>query len=188
MLHPNVSPMGASSIPHASSPQTFTYAARRGPYLSTLGTFLFLCLAEWPLVVLLVIHFVPGLLWQTLVHIISGLSIALLFGRLLLPLWTSHRISEDMLELHYGLDFRASIPRSSLVSATPAREMPGFIPVAHYDAVKKRISLAFSDKGQILLHLDSPRSFRLGLRKQYIVDELLISVDQRDEFLCALKQ
>jgi ABC-2 type transport system ATP-binding protein len=164
----------------------FTYAASKSSYLSILGTFFFLCLAESMLVVFLVIHFVPGVLLQTVVLATIGLLLASIFGRLLWPVWTHHRVSGTTLDLRYGLDFRASLPLSALVSAQPIQEKMGPIPTPRYDAMKKRLSLAFSEHGQVLLRLDQPRTFRLGLRRACLADQLLISLDQRDAFLAAL--
>ena len=168
------------------SPQIFTYAARKGPYLSTIGALLFLCLTEGTLVVFLVFHFVPGTFLQMLILAIISLFLALLFGKLLFPLWTSHRVSSTALELRYGLDFHVSIPRSALVSALPTQERLGPIPQLHYDAKKKTFSLAFSNAGQILLRLASPLTLHYGLRGTCSTDRLLISVDQREAFLTAL--
>ncbi len=164
----------------------FTYATHKGPYLSIIGTMLFLCLAEGMLIVWLVLHFVPGALLQTLVLAAIGLLLASIFGRLLVPLWTQHRISAATLDLRYGLDFHASIPLSAFASAQAVQERLGPVPVPRYDAYKKRISIAFSERGQVLLCLDSPRTFRLGLRRACVADQVLISLDQRDAFLTAL--
>lgn len=170
----------------SNSPHIFTYAAHRGPYLSTIGAFLFICLAEGTLVVFLVLHFIPGALLQTLILASIGLFVAFMFGTLLLPLWTRHRVSSTKLELRYGLDFHTSIPRSALFTALPAREHVGPIPRPHYNAQKNYFSLAFSATGQVLLRLDSPRTFRFGLRGTCSTDQLLLSIDQREAFLKAL--
>lgn len=164
----------------------FTYARQKGPYLSILGTFFFLCLAEGSLLVFLVLRFVPGTLWQTLVLSAPGLFVVGMFGRLLFPLWTHHRLFATTLELRYGLDFHARLSLAEIAGAQPAQEKIGAFPVPRYDAARKRLSLAFSDRGQVLLSLAHSRPFRLGLRRSYLVEQLLISLDQREEFLTEL--
>jgi ABC-type multidrug transport system ATPase subunit len=170
----------------SNSSDTFTYAAHKGPYLSIIGAFFFICLAEGMLVVFLVLHFIPVALLQVLILASAGLLLVSLFGKLLVPLWTSHRLSLTLLELRYGLDFRVSIPRSELVAARPVQERVGAIPTLSYDAKKQYFSLAFSNTGQVLLHLASPRTLRFGLRGTCSTDRLLISVDRREDFLRAL--
>jgi hypothetical protein len=123
------------------------------------------------------------LLLQTLILALSGLSIVLMFGKLLFPLWTHHRLSPTTLELRYGLDFRAGIPRSAIVSALAVQERVGPIPQLHYDAKKNYFSLAFAATGQVLLRLENPRTFRFGLRGTCSTEQVLISIDQREAFL-----
>jgi ABC-2 type transport system ATP-binding protein len=171
-----------------SRAQKFTYAAHKGGYLSVLGAFLFLTLAESTLIVFLVLRFVPAAPVQAALLTLIGLLLVALFGKLLVPLWTSHRLSSTALDLHYGLDFHARVPLALLLSAQPVKERVGAFAVPHYDAEKQRISLAFSEHGQVLLHLARPRAFRLRLRSDCLADELLISLDQRDAFLAALKK
>lgn len=171
---------------HANTAQVFTYATQRGSYLSTVGAFLFLSLAEGSLIVFLVLHFVPGTIWQTLILALIGLFVTTMFGRLLLPLWTRHRVSSTDLELRYGLEFHARIPREILVSARPVQEKMGPLAGPRYNAAKGYFSLAFATSGQALLRLEKPLSFRFGLRGACTTDQLLISVDQRDAFLAAL--
>ncbi|HEY0753859.1 MAG TPA: ABC transporter ATP-binding protein [Ktedonobacteraceae bacterium] len=169
-----------------ASTQIFTYAARKGPYLSTVGAFLFLCLAEGMVIVFLILHFVPGALLQTLLLTVAALFVALMFGRLLLPLGTSHRVSATSLELRYGLDFHASLPRAQILSARPVQERLGPIPRLYYDTQQRYLTLAFSNNNQVLLRLQSPRLFHFGLRGTCSTDQLLINVDQRAAFLAML--
>ena len=170
-------------MPYSQTMSRFTYAAQKGAYLSTIGALLFLSLAEGSLVVFLVFRFIPGVSLQTLILALIGLLLALMFGKLLFPLWTHHRVSATTLELRYGLDFHASIPLSAIVSARPLQERIGPIPRLYYDARKRYFSLAFSRTGQVLLRLESPRTFHFGLRGVCSTEQLLISVDQREAFL-----
>jgi len=171
---------------HIEPARTFTYAAQKSSYLSILGAFLFLTLSEGILIVFLVLHFIPIILLQTLILVIIGCFLAAIFGKLLYPLWTCHRLSSTELELHYGLDFHARLPLALLVSAQAVEGKPGFFSVPGYDSAKQRISLAFSNRGQVLLRLEHPLAFRLGLRSACLADQLLISLDDRKAFLAAL--
>lgn len=173
-------------MPHFPSPQAFTYAADKKSYLSIIYAFLFLCIAEGSLLVLLIIHFIPNILLQTVLLVGLGLFFIAMFGRLFSPLWTCHHISATTLDLHYGFDFHASLPLHALVSAQPIQVKQAPIAVPRYDANKKRLSIAFSERGQVLLCLDQPHLFRLGLRRACCVEQLLISLDQREAFLAAL--
>jgi ABC-2 type transport system ATP-binding protein len=168
------------------SPRVFSYAANKGPYLSILGAWFFLCLVEGMIIVLLVLHFVSGTQLQVLILMVFALFLILLFARLLLPLGTCHSVTETTLELCYGLEFRASIPLSSLLDAQPVQEKAPAFPFPRYDAEKKQISLVFSGQGQVLLRLKSARTFRLGPRRYTSVERLLLSVARRDAFLDAL--
>lgn len=171
-----------------STAQKFTYAAHKGGYLSVLGTFLFLTLAEGTLIVFLILRFVPAPPLQAALLALIGLLLAAIFGKLLVPLWTGHRLSATELELHYGLDFHARLPLALLLSAQPVKERVGVFAVPQYDAAKRRISLAFSERGQVLLRLKHPVAFRLWLRSDCRAEELLISLDQCDAFLAALNK
>lgn len=172
---------------HLSPAQKFTYAAHKGSYLSILGTFLFLTLSESSLSVFLVLRFIPWQLLQVAILALAGLFLTSMFGKLLVPLWTVHRLSSTELELHYGLDFHARIPLAQLVSAQPVKEKVGSFAVPSYNAARERISLAFSERGQVLLRLERPLAFRLRLRADCFADQLLISLDERDAFLAALE-
>ena len=103
----------------------------------------------------------------------------------LAPLWTKHQLNATDLQLHYGLDFRVSVPREAIIEASPLRERIA-LPVARYEAEKQRIVAAFLEQGQLLLRLDRPYLFRIGFFKRALVGQILINVDQRDELLAAL--
>src|ERR1051326_4315233 len=130
---------------HLTPARTFSYATQKGQYLSIWGTFLFLTLSEDMLIVFLVLHFVPTALLQTLILALFGCFLVGMFGKLLCPLWTSHRLSATELELHYGLDVHTRLSRSLLVSAQPAQEKPGMLAFPRYDTAKQRLSLALSE-------------------------------------------
>lgn len=95
---------------HLMPTRTFSYAAHKGQYLSIWGAFLFLTLSEGMLIVFLVLHFVPTAFLQTLSLALIGCFLAIMFGKLLCPLWTRHHLSATELKLHYGLDVHARLP------------------------------------------------------------------------------
>lgn len=171
---------------HSNTFQAFTYTKQRGPYLSVVGTFLFLSLVESLPIAFLVPRFVPNVFLHLLIQAAHSLLLLGFFGKLLFPLWTHHRLSATRLDLRYGLDFHARLPLDLLVAVQPVQEKVGPVPVVRYNAVRKRLSLAFSEQGQILLCLKHPVPFRLGLRRACVADQLLINLDQRDAFLADL--
>ena len=166
--------------------KTFTYTAQRTSYISTVCALLFIMVAEVGLIIFLIAKFIQNELIK------FGLIFALvaLFlnigSRLLAPLWTKHRLNEASLQLHYGLEFKAEISHNTIITARQVRERVA-LPLARYEAEKERIFAAFSDQGQVLLVLDQSYPFRVGLfGSSKLANQLLINVDQRDEFLADL--
>ena len=164
----------------------YTYTAQRISYLSTVCALMFIMIAELGLIIFLIAKFIQN------DFIKFGLIVALvaLFlnvgTRLLAPLWTTHRLSETSLQLHYGLEFKAKIPRNAIISARQVCERVA-LPQARFEAKKERIFAAFSDQGQVLLELDQSYPFRVGLfGSSKPAHLLLINVDNRDEFLTDL--
>ena len=163
----------------------FSYTARRGSYITTMSALLFMMIVEGGVFAFLIAKLIP----DELINLaLLGLSVALFLlisSKLLAPLWTKHRLSIVDLQLHYGLDFRASVPREAIIAAQQVRERVA-LPVVRYEAEKQRIVAVFSEQGQVLLRLDQPYPFRTGFFKRVLADQILINVDQRDELLAAL--
>src|SRR5215469_8730146 len=128
----------------------FSYTARRGCYITTISALLFIMLVEGGVFALLIAKLIPNVLINIA---LLGLSVAfylLISSKLLAPLWTKHQLNATDLQLHYGLDFRVSVPREAIIAAEPLRERVA-LPVARYEAEKQRIVAAFSEQGQLLL-------------------------------------
>jgi len=172
-------------MPHSTPIRTFSYTAYKSQYLSFCGTFLFLSLSEGILIVFLVLHFVPTAFLQTLILTLIGCFLVVTFGKLLCPLWTCHRLSATGLELHYGFDVHARLPLAQLVSAQPVQEKPEPFAVPRYDAARQRLLLAFSERGQVLLHLKEPLAIRLRWHS-HLTTQIIINLDEREAFLTAL--
>jgi ABC-2 type transport system ATP-binding protein len=169
-----------------STTRTFSYTVQRGPYISTISALLFLMTGETGGITFLIARFLSiGVLkW-----VIAGAFVAFylfIAGKLLMPLWTKHRLSAAYLQLHFGVDFKARIPRTSIVAIERARERV-VMPMARYEAEKQRLNIAFSEHGQLLLSLDKPYSFQVGLGKKAFAEKILLNVNQPDELLSALK-
>jgi ABC-type multidrug transport system ATPase subunit len=165
----------------------FTYTARRGAYLGTVSAFASLILLESGVLALLIGALVPnGLLRLALLGALAGLVLYLIFGVLLAPFWTRHRLTATHLELRYGRD-TISLPRAAIVAAQPAHERLHILqPLrAQHEPHKQRIVAAFSEHGQVLLTLDRPYTLRVN-RTEKPVDRILINLDHRDAFLAAL--
>jgi ABC-2 type transport system ATP-binding protein len=167
--------------------KTFTYTAQRASYISTVCALLFMMSAEVGLIVFLIARFVQNELIK------FGLIIALvalflyISSKLLAPLWTKHQLSATNLLLHYGLEFKAVIPRNTIVAAKQVRERVA-LPLARYEAEKERVVAVFSEQGQVLLQLDQPYPFRVGLfGSSKPASQLLVNVDRRDEFLADIE-
>ncbi len=162
----------------------FSYTARRGSYITMMSALFFMMIVDGG-----VLAFLIKLIPNELINLaLLGLSVGLyllITSKLLAPLWTKHRLNATGLQLQYGLDFRASVPREAIIAAQQVRERVA-LPVARYEAEKQRIVAVFSEQGQVLLRLDQPYPFRVGFFKRALADRILINVDQRDEFLAAL--
>lgn len=163
---------------------TFPYRAQKASAISTLFALLFIMAGENVLVVILITIFIhmPVLKFAPVsLLLVFELFIAL---NLLSPLWTKHRLNATSLRLHFGIAFQANIPRSAIVSVKPVRERM-VLAVARYEGDKQRIMAALSDQGQVLLRLDQPYPFRVGLSKVQ-ADSILFNVDNRDALIAAL--
>jgi len=172
----------------ATGSKTFTYTAQRGAYLSIVAAFTFLIIIEGGVLGLLIAVFAPaGPIRLALLGALIGLYL-LLFGVMLAPLITRHRLDASHLHLRYGFDIRADVPRTAIVAVEPADEKVTTWQAmrAQYDADRQRVNAAFSEEGQVLLRLNQPRPFRVGLFGGGPAAEILINLDDRDSFLTAL--
>ncbi len=169
----------------SSTRKVWTYSAQRGSYISTVCALLFLMSGEVSLIAFLIVRFLPIEVVKWLV--IGGLVglYLLIASKFLAPLWTKHHLTGTYLALRYGLDFSASIALEEIASAKPARERV-VLPQARYETEKQRLNIAFSERGQVLLRLNNPRTFRLGLTGKVIAEAILFNVDERDALLAAI--
>jgi ABC-2 type transport system ATP-binding protein len=165
--------------------QTFTYTAQRGSYIATVSALLFIMIGEVGLIAVLLIRYlsIDVLKWALVFAFVALYNF--IAAKLLAPLWTRHRLTSTHLILRFGLDVSASIPRDTIVEARPVRERV-VLPMARYEQEQQRINIAFSEQGQVLLHLKSARTFRMGLRGTVTTEIILFNVDHRDELLSAL--
>lgn len=172
----------------ATGSKTFTYTAQRGAYLSIVAAFTFLIIVEGGVLALLIVVFAPaGPIRLALLGTLIGLYL-LLFAVMLAPLVTRHGLDASHLHLRYGFDIRADVPRTAIVAVEPAHEKVTTWQAmrAQYGAGRQRINAAFSEQGQVLLRLDQPRPYRVGLFGGGPAAEILINLDDRDAFLAAL--
>ncbi len=163
----------------------FSYTARRGTYITTMSALFFIMIVEGGVFAFLIAKLISD---ELINLVVLGLSVALyllISSKLLAPLWTKHRLNATGLQLQYGLDFKASIPRNTIIATQQVRERVA-LPVVRYEAEKQRIVAVFSEQGQVLLRLDQPYPFRIGFFKRVLADQILINVNQRDELLVAL--
>lgn len=165
--------------------RTFRYTAQSGPYISTIGALIFIMVAEGGGVTFLIARFLFIIVLKWL--LIGALAALYLFFivKLLAPRWTKHRLSETHLHLHYGLDFKQSIPRESITGVERMRERV-VMPMARYEAEKQHLNIAFSDHGQLLLRLREPYPLQMAWGKKVFAEKILLNVDAPDELLAAL--
>lgn len=165
--------------------RTFRYTAESGPYISTISALIFIMLGEAGGIAFLIIKFLSiGVLKWLLASALAALYLFIMV-KLLAPLWTKHRLSETHLHLHYGLDFKQSIPRESIVAIERARERV-VMPMARYEAEKQRLNIAFSDHGQLQLRLSELYPLHMNRGKKVFAEKILLNVDQPDELLASL--
>src|SRR5579875_3068412 len=142
----------------------FTYQAHKRSYLNAVTAWLMLVGIEGSILIALITLLIH-LLWLKLLLLCAlVLLLCLLIFRILLSaLWTKHRLTATHLILHYGLD-RIAIPRDAIKSARPAHErLQGQQPLRGTpDTHRQRITMVFSEDGQILLTLNEACSFRLN--------------------------
>lgn len=165
--------------------RTFRYTAQNGPYISTISALMFIMLGEAGGIAFLIIKFLSIVVLKWLLVCALAALYLYIMGKLLTPLWTKHRLSETHLHLHYGLDFKQSIPRENIVAIERARERV-VMPMARYEAEKQRLNIAFSEHGQLLLRLSEPYPLHMSRGKKVFAEKILLNVDQPDELLAAL--
>lgn len=171
------------------TPETFTYTRERGAYLALAGSLTFLVLVEGSCLSVAIVALVPNDALKLALSLgllaLYGLLLAFLFA----PLATSHSLDASHLYLHYGFDLDIHLPRDSILAAEPIREQINAAQAirASYNADSQRVRAAFSEDGQVLLHLDQPRMLRIG-RSPHPVAEILINVDRRDDLTRALSR
>lgn len=168
--------------------RTFSYTARRNAFLTVVGTFGFAVLLEcavYVLIIALAVHNLP--LKLVLLGGFAGVTLWLIFGVLLAPLWTKHELSATQLTLRYGRRWRAVIPRAAILSVTPVHEQltPFQTAGVQYAARQQRITACFSQQGQLLLRLREPLSLKVG-RNARPTRTILFNVDEPEAFLQAL--
>ena len=167
-----------------NSSKYFTYTAQRGPFLTIIALFAFLTLIEGGAAVLLIAVLVKETWLMLLLHVLSVGSIVWAFVFFLSPLWTKHCLTPTQLILHYGWGFKLAIPRESIVKALPVRKELGLLqPLRRsYEDDKARLTVSFSEVGQVLLNLDPPSQWSFRKTKGP-VNWVILNFDQREEFL-----
>ena len=170
----------------SSKGERYSYTAQRDSFLTVVLALLFLLLVETGLWVLLVGALVHNDGVRLALHLgMAALTVASL-ALLLAPVFTAHHLSATHLTLRYGM-FTARLPRSAIASADPARHaVDAFQSLApRFDAKERRVMIAFSESGEVILRLREPYPMRVGRREQ-TVTSVLLNVDRRDDLLAAL--
>lgn len=168
-----------------SAEQLFPYTAHRRACYSFAATFTFVLLLEAGMWAFLVVVLAPSLILKVvLLGTLVAINLFAIFGLMLAPLWTKHRLTKTHLYLHYGFD-KMTIPLADLMAAQPVQERHSYRMRAEYQAHSHRIVAAFSEQGQVLLRLNQRHRFHVN-RADVSADRFLVNVDHRDAFLAAL--
>lgn len=164
----------------------FTYTAQRESYLTVVGALLFLLVVETGLWVLLAGALIHNDGVRLALHVVMAVATLLSLALLLAPAFTAHHLSATHLTLRYGL-FTAQLPRSAIASAEPARvSVDAFQSLApRYDVKQRRVVIAFSEGGEVLVRLREPYPIQMGRRERRI-ESILLNVDRRGDLLAAL--
>ena len=167
--------------------EKFTYTAQRAQYISFVIVIAFVATIESAVFFVLSALLLPDG-WRLPAEIlVTGLHLFLL-AYFIGPLLTAHYLTADALKLHYSLGFRVTLPRTHLIAAVPVKEnLQSALPVkVIYTSAKQEASVAFSDKGQVRLYLDKPYRLRTGWLAVRSVRQILINVNNREQFLTSL--
>jgi hypothetical protein len=132
------------------------------------------------------------LVMLTLMFAIFGVWTAILLGVLLTymlivgisPFFTNHWVTLARLVLRQGLYFKTSIAYSNIESIEPTNEVAKYGVRASW--LKNKVFVATSQHGLVLVKLRNPIRLMLVLGRS--ADELVISVDEPDSFVQAVRE
>jgi hypothetical protein len=155
--------------------RAFPYTGERAPFrraLTAVGT---LILVAVPVALLLLQLVLPQPLAVLVDGCLAGVTIALLVAAAS-PLFTTHRLRGDVLQVRYGVLLQGDIPVRTIAATRIVRRPVGILepllPAVHAD----RAAAVFGPEGQVLLELVEPCRLRVGLRFT-AVRELTLTVD-----------
>jgi len=161
----------------------FGYRADSSKYWPIAGVLIGLALIEGGLGCVLI--FYAGL--SSILRLVLLVGIVLLFtvplGLIFAPLFTRHRLTPSQLVIHYGRH-KLMIPRSMIGTVQDTRDpVDGFAVLgARREGQQKRISMCFSERGQILLRLVIPLIYR-GVE----IHQVIFNVDEPEELINLLQ-
>jgi len=112
-IHKNV------SIIMKNVSRAFSYTALRSSYISIVSALLFIVMVEGGVIALLIARLITNELIKLVLLCLLVALFLLISSKLLAPLWTKHRLNATSLELHYGFDFKADVPRNTIIAAQP---------------------------------------------------------------------
>ncbi|GCF07084.1 ABC transporter ATP-binding protein [Dictyobacter arantiisoli] len=167
--------------------QIFTYTRHRQDCYRFVGTFSAVLLFEAGVWIVLILFLVSNqLLKLMLLAVIILLNLFTVFGFILMPLWTKHTVTSAKIILRYGYSV-LEIPHQNILKAQPVTErlLRPYLVRMEYEVMKQRLVATFSAQKLVLLQLDGPHSFRVN-RKQLQARQILINLDQPEQFLAAL--
>ncbi len=169
-------------------PKVFRYSSQSGNYVGLIAALGSMALLETSVIALVITLVAQDPTIKIALLVALVLLLCFTFALVLAPLSTKHRINATHVQLRYGFQFSADLPRSALLAAQPLDMKPGTWGTGgvRYEAEQNQIVAALSEHGLVLLTLDQARSFRVGLFGRATAARILVNVDDRDGFLSEL--
>jgi hypothetical protein len=166
--------------------KSFKYTANKDEFSGLALGFSFLIVAEAIGIELVLLFLLEGWL-KWLVLLLMLILHVYFLDWLYAPLRTTHFLTPSHLKLRYGWTLKADISREDIATATAWKKpiTKGEPIMPRYVKERERLIANFSPDGQVLLTLKNPLQLKLSIQKVK-VQEILINVDNRIDFLAAL--
>lgn len=164
---------------------SYGYRRQKSAYFSAASAFLFLIPLEVGLgAVFLFSTLPPGWTRLSILAVVVGFA-AIPLVAICAPLFTSHRLGSQTLEIRYGLT-RIVVPLAWVRSASPLEmKLDVLQPLRiNHQADQSRLVAAFSAEGLVCVRLSEVHDFQVWPgRKCPFIREIVLNVDRRDDFL-----
>jgi|GEM_PF-2135058 len=172
----------------AKTRREFTYTANREQFIGLALGFILAVLFEAMVIdLVLALAIKEPLIKWPIFSLMVGIHLYIIF-LILSPLRKKHYLTNDKFLLNFGFYFKWEIPVENLAAAETVNERVDLVEAmltTPYDSKKRRLKLAFSNQGLVLLTLTKPQTFKVK-KNRVMVDEILLNFDKPAEFLQAI--